>query len=219
MTARAPNAMLPTTVSLYGCLRPGRIPLPRRFLLFALPLLLLLPGLAVAGPIYHATVGDSYYNGQWLRDVSFAGPDGTRYFQIPGLDVVTSMVAGDLGVLAISGEIAGDAIAGVVRYDGAGMERIPFRHDEVPHAYPAGYQHVPSAEPELLGWDDDGFLTGRLWAQPIGMVALSGSPYVAVPYTWDIQGNTITNPEPATVALMAAGLGVLFWRRNRLFRR
>lgn len=176
-------------------------------------LALLLPVFASAGPIYHASVGDAYYSGQWLRDVTFTGPQGTRTFQIPGLDVVTSTVVGDLGVLAISGEIVGDAFAGVLHYDGTRIERLPFRHDEVPHAYPAGYRHVPSAEPELLGWDHNGFLTGRLWAEPMGMVAFSGSPYVVVSYTWDVQGH-IANPEPGTLALMAAGLGLIFWRRR-----
>lgn len=106
---------------------------------FRLCLALLLPVLATAGPIYHATVGDSYYSGQWLRDVAFTGPQGTRTFQIPGLDVVSSTVVGDLGVLAISGEIAGDAFAGVLHYDGAGLDRLPFRHDELPQI---GRAHV-----------------------------------------------------------------------------
>lgn len=183
----------------------------------AFALLLLLPALAVAGPIFHATVSDAYYDQQWLRDVVFTGPEGVRTFQIPGLDVVTSTVVGDLGVIAFSGEIAGDALAGLVRYDGAGMERIVFRQDELPQAYPAGFRHVPSAEPEFSGWDHNGYLTGHLWAEPIGMGPLSaGSPYIRFAYTWDVPGNTIFNPEPGTILLLAGGVAVLFAFKSRL---
>lgn len=191
------------------------MPRPRSTVAIAL-VFLLLPALAVAGPIYHATISDAYYDQQWLRDVAFTGPDGVRTFQIPGLDVISSTVVGDLGVFAFSGEIAGDALAGLVRYDGVGMERIFFRHDELPEAYPAGFRHVPSAEPEFSGWDHDGYLTGHLWAEPIGMGPLSaGSPYIRFAYTWDVAGNTISNPEPGTLLLLAGGLALLVGFKSR----
>lgn len=169
----------------------------------------------VASP-FDFTFSAAYYDATrnlMVRDINLMGPLGTETYHVPAMDVVSSSVLGNLGVLVLAGQMYGDPAVRQFRYGSGGCDYclpdvVPFRYDQIPEAYPAGYVGVPFLTPQLTGWDNRGHLTGYLWAQTVLLSADSGVPWVQIPYTWDIQVNTTHNPEPQTLAMVAGGLAI-----------
>jgi hypothetical protein len=168
-----------------------------------------------AAPFFQATISDAAYHedrSMWIRTVSILGPDGMREIEIPGMDVVTSVVLGNKGVLAIAGEWYGDGMVGFINYHApeTGFNWLSHREWYIPEAYPEGITPHPSLPPTLTGWNEQGKLTGLLWAEWMSEHRTNYlESLVPIPYTWEVDMHLIANPEPGTFAFLAGGLALL----------
>lgn len=194
-------------------------------------LLVLIPALAVAAPLYQLEAGlykaeispaniPPFGGPPFL--VSFSGPNGTFTYSFRTY-VFTSVILGSEGVLAISGGNLG-AWAGIVRYGQASdhVESLTINpcFDHYGHACFGGGGHFEWAP---LLYIQYGRLFGEMrayLASQFGDPPVYGLPVIDIQYTHDygIQMGTAAIPEPATFGLLLLGLGAIARRSFRLSR-